>query len=41
MEYRCPECKRKNILYRVRTNSFYCRNCGAEWKKEEKETNKE
>jgi ribosomal protein L37AE/L43A len=27
----CPKCGRKNILYRIRTNTFLCRTCGNIW----------
>lgn len=35
---RCPRCNRLHILYQKRTNSFWCRQCGEEWTKGDKET---
>lgn len=33
MEYsRCTKCGRKRVYYRISTNDFRCRECGAEYK---------
>jgi DNA-directed RNA polymerase subunit RPC12/RpoP len=31
----CPDCQSKNILYKKRTNTYWCRRCGKEWGKKE------
>ena len=33
MKPECPECKSRNILYRRKTNTLYCRVCGFEWRR--------
>lgn len=30
---KCPSCGRRNIIYRIKTNSFMCRVCGHVWEK--------
>ena len=30
---KCPKCESKNILYTRRAKKYWCRICGAEWKK--------
>jgi len=33
----CPNCKGKQVRYRIRSKSYTCMRCGHEWpKKEEK-----
>lgn len=29
----CPECKSRNVMFTKRNQLFWCRRCGAEWKK--------
>lgn len=37
---KCPQCGRTyNILYRIRTDTFWCRSCGCVWR--EKKQNEE
>ena len=36
MKIECPDCEGKVIYYRKKINSFICRRCGFEWKKEKK-----
>lgn len=33
-ELRCLQCNRKQIIHVRRTDSYYCRQCGYEWKRE-------
>jgi len=33
----CPECGGANVLYTRKNKSFWCRRCGKEWKKNEKQ----
>jgi ribosomal protein L37AE/L43A len=30
---KCPNCGRSNILYRIKTDDFVCRQCGHKWAK--------
>ena len=36
----CPDCKSRNILYRRKTKSFWCRVCGNEWFKKRRTNEK-
>lgn len=35
----CPNCKSQNILYRRKTNTYWCRRCGEEWRKRDAKRN--
>lgn len=37
----CPECKCQTIYHRIKSNTFKCRRCGNEWKKENISMNKQ